>query len=291
MNGFYMFKTLKLKSICIFLAVLLLVCVVSGTCVIFASEEEKDGIALPVIMYHSILKDPARAGKYVVSPDLLRSDLEYLKNNGYTTVLPKDLIRYVKGEESLPEKPVMITFDDGYLNNLTYAVPILEQLDMCAVISPVGKYTQNFSETKDPNPNYAHMSWDEIKEAEQSGRIEIANHSYDMHNQDRRKGCKKRVGESEEDYKSALAEDIGKMQSLLKENCNLEPKCFTYPYGAVCETSIEVLKKMGFEITLGCTEKMNYIKQGEDMLWCLGRYNRPSGVSTENFMKKVLSGC
>ena len=80
-------------------AVLIVCCLCAGLFIagfsrLFPAQEE-EGIRLPVLMYHSILKDPKRAGKYVVSPDTLKGDLQYLKERGYTTVVVEDLIRYV----------------------------------------------------------------------------------------------------------------------------------------------------------------------------------------------------
>ena len=75
------------------------------------ASEETDGINLPILMYHSILKDNSRAGKYVISPDTIEQDMLYLKDHGYTTVVMADLIDYVENGTPLPEKPVMLTFD------------------------------------------------------------------------------------------------------------------------------------------------------------------------------------
>ena len=93
-------------------------------------------------MYHSILKDASRTGKYVITPSRVEEDLIYLQENGYETVVVADLIAYVTDGTPLPEKPVMITLDDGYLNNLTYMLPLLEQYDMRAVISVIGLYSE-----------------------------------------------------------------------------------------------------------------------------------------------------
>ena len=82
-------------------------------------DPDPEPVPLPAIMYHSILKSQSRAGTYVVSPAVFREDMQYLLDNGYETVFIEDLIEYTEGDD-LPEKPVMVTLDDGYLNNLTY---------------------------------------------------------------------------------------------------------------------------------------------------------------------------
>lgn len=100
------------------------------------SEER---VTLPIIMYHSILKDGARQGKYVVSPEVLARDLDALRARGCETVTVRDLIAYTRDGAPLPAKPVMLTFDDGYYNNYVYAYPLLRQRGMRAVVSIIGQ--------------------------------------------------------------------------------------------------------------------------------------------------------
>lgn len=250
--------------------------------------QQTESVRLPVLMYHSVLKNPSAAGTYVVSPETLESDFKYLKEHGYTAVLSEDVVNYVKNGGTLPEKPVMITFDDGHLNNLTYVAPLLEQYDMKAVISVVGSYTETAAERDDHNPNYAYFTWEEISACVESGRIEIGNHTYDMHNQKARRGAMKKRGESEAEYEQALSSDLMKTQELLKEHCGVEPRVFAYPYGAVSNASLDIIKRLGFEMSLGCGEEVNTLTRGDvNCLYQLGRFNRPSGISTEKFMERI----
>ena len=95
---------------------------------------------LPVVMYHHISADPARAGDYIVTPDILEGDLRYIAEHGCTAVSVGEILDYCAGRSELPEKPILITFDDGQLSVLTYALPLLEKYDMCAVAAVVGAY-------------------------------------------------------------------------------------------------------------------------------------------------------
>ena len=104
----------------------------------FAKEEKTDGIKLPILMYHSIVKNEDRSGEYVITPIELEKDLLYLKQNGYTTVFVNDVIRYVKRGGELPEKPIILSFDDGTYNYREYLLPLLEKYDMKATVSIVG---------------------------------------------------------------------------------------------------------------------------------------------------------
>lgn len=250
------------------------------------SVEAENGIAVPIIMYHSILNDPNKAGEYVVSQKTIENDIIYLIKNGYTTVVMQDLVNYVYKGTPLPDKPVILTFDDGYYNNLTYLLPLLEKYDCKAVISVVGRYTEIHSETNDENPNYSHLSWDNISELNSSGRIEIQNHSYDMHQLNGRKGSQKRKNESTDEYRRILKDDLSRLQDLLKENCGIIPNTYTYPYGAISDESRVVLEELGFKASLSCYEFINEVTRENGCLFGMGRFNRPSGISTNDFMKK-----
>ena len=249
---------------------------------------EKEGIRVPILMYHSILKDPERAGKFVVSPDTFKEDMQYLKEHGYEFVFVSDLVAYVHEGKKLPKKPVVITLDDGYLNNLTYVLPILEELDMKAVFSIVGIYTDRFTEVNDPNPNYAHFTWDDVKTLVDSKRVEIGNHSYNLHKMGNRSGVMKKRGESVDAYREFLMQDLGKLQEKLKEHVGVEPTVFAYPFGFMCEETTPILKEMGFKAALTCNEKVNFITSDSELLYHLNRFNRPSGISTESFMRKII---
>lgn len=267
-------------------SILLLFIIYVNLCA-FAAGEDSGGVRLPIIMYHSILKDPKAHGDYVVSPEVLEEDFRYLSEQGYTAITMRQLVDYVHFGGDLPEKPVMITFDDGYLNNILYAQPLLEKYDMCAVISIIGEFTDRFSETPDPNPNYAHLSWDEIGQAAESGRFEIGNHSFGMHFNDRRRGSMIKKGETPEQYSKVFTSDIMKLQSCLEEKSGCEPLVYTYPFGMICEESEQLVKDMGFKASFSCRKLVNTITRDPDCLFLLGRFNRPSGISTWEFMQAI----
>lgn len=249
----------------------------------------KKSVKLPILMYHSVLRDPKKADRFVVTEDSLKSDLKYLKAGGFETVVVQDLINYVNGEGTLPEKPVMITFDDGHYNVLTYALPILEELDMRAVLSVVGAYAEKFSQNPDPNPNYAYLSWEEIRYLKDTGRFEIQNHSYALHSIGERKGSQRRNGESETAYCSLFCADALKQQLALEQRCGITSTAYTYPFGLISREAQLCLSQMHFSASLACYERINYIQAGNpDCLFDLGRFNRPGKMTTAAFMKKLL---
>lgn len=271
----------------IMLGVIIFCSLLGGTALGVLAPAQPEGISLPIIMYHSILRDNARTGEYVITPSSLEQDMLYLKERGYTAIGVNDLIEYVYNGTPLPEKPVMLTFDDGYYNNLTYLEPLLMEYDMKAVVSAVGSYTQQYSQSGDKNPGYAYLSWEDLKQMNQRGYIEIQNHSYDMHKNSGRLGAGRKQGESLEVYSQALSDDVMRMDKNLKEKCGITSLCFTYPFGRISEESEEILKSLGFRATLSCYERLNYITREPECLFQLGRYNRHGALTTAQFMKKV----
>lgn len=281
-----MFFTVKIRTI----AAVVLIAALVITTVVFAVSDtavRTDGINVPILMYHSILKDSSRSGKYVVTPAELENDLKFLKDNGYTAVFMSELTDYVEKGSPLPEKPVVISFDDGYYNNYLYAFPLIKQYGMKMVFSIVGAYTDKYSEVKDENAYYSHVTWDEVNEMTSSGFVEIQNHSYDMHTiGKKRNGAKKIRGESDEHYKQALSDDIGKMQKLVYEHTGVTPTTFTYPFGSVSNASFDILKEMGFKATLSCASGTNYVTRDKECLYMMKRYIRPHGKSAEKILSK-----
>ncbi|HEX2926009.1 MAG TPA: polysaccharide deacetylase family protein [Ruminiclostridium sp.] len=284
-------KYISLVTMVLFVLSLSLILIFSATTDVFndvqGGQITEDGIALPIIMYHSILKNN-HLGKYVITPTEFENDLKYLKEHNYSTINMTDLINYVYNNGDIPLKPVIITFDDGNLNNYIYGQPILQKYNMKAVLSIIGSYTETFSKEPYPtnDPLYAHVSWDQIRNISNSGYFEIQNHSYYLHSLNRRSGAKRKKGEPLESYRSALVNDIGKLQDKLTEVTGITPNTFTYPYGAISKESKDILKEMGFKASLSCLEGVNIINKAKaDTLFGLKRKNRPHGVSSAAFFK------
>ena len=181
-------KKMFRRTVCVLTAICLTCMIALKNPIFFAKENESATVV--ILMYHSLLKDPARHGKYVVSPDLFESDLKYLKEHGYSFVGIQELIDFVYSGAPLPKKSIVITFDDGYYNNYLYAYPLLEKYDAKMVISVIGKYTDLYDGEK-PNAYYSHVTWDMINEMLASGRVEIGNHTYSMHTNGERRGSKR----------------------------------------------------------------------------------------------------
>ena len=281
-----MFIILRKKHI--YLLALLLCAAIIGLPLAAATyfTVEDQGIKLPVLMYHHLLPKSSLLGKYVITPDLFEQDLIYIKENGYETVTVSDLINYVYSDGSLPEKPIMITFDDGYRSVYEYAYPLLEKYGMRAMYSIVGDYTQQYSDNGDKNVNYAYITWQELSQIANDDVLEIASHSFDLHqNTGGRVGARKKSGETWEAYTDVLKADDDKIKTALARQ-GIKIDCFAFPFGAQNVESDGIMKDLGYTATLSCEEKMNFINKNPLCLYHIRRYNRPYGTSTKEFFRK-----
>ena len=247
-----------------------------------SAGEEKE---LPVIMYHALTPDPAYRNLYFIPPSCLEEDLEFIKANGYTTVTVSDLTAYTEKRGDLPDKPIMLIFDDGYYNNLKYALPLLQRYDMEAVIAPVGKTADEYSMTDDRNERYAYLSWDDLRRMQLSGHFEIQDHTYDLHHiKDGIQGVMKYPWESDEDHRKRLEDDLTHFQERAASVLLKVPEAFIYPYGAYDEKSEEIIRALGFRATFTCTEGFNVITRDRECLFLMKRFLRSEGRSVSDII-------
>lgn len=265
---------------------------VLGAAAIFAAvftvsaARTEETVKIPVVMYHSVLKDESRHGKYVISPAEFENDLLYLKEHGYETILISDLIAYTQGG-TLPEKPILLTFDDGYYNNYLYAFELAKKYRCKFVISPIGYYSDYYTETGEKNGYYTHCLWEQLREMADSGLVEVQSHSYNLHKSRGRVGVKKLSGETEAQYEAMLTEDLLLAQEKIKAEVGKAPTAFVYPFGAMSKTTPELIRKLGFSATLTCEEKVSSVSRDPESLYGLGRYLRVSGVSSQRFFQRL----
>lgn len=252
-----------------------------------AVSASESTVELPVVMYHSIYKDSKLQGKYVIDPQKFEDDLNMLKEKGYTTITVQDLIDYTESNKKLPEKPIMLTFDDGYYNNYLYAYPLLKKYKCKAIISPVVYYTELYSNSSETlSPSYSHCTWKQLEEMQNSGYVEIQNHSYNLHTQNERLGLQQKKGESNADYKSVVVKDLSEAQDKFKSNLNYTPTAFVYPFGVMSDTSEDILKDMSFKCTITCEERVNKISKNKDSMYMLGRFLRTNDISSDELFAK-----
>lgn len=218
-----------------------------------------------VLMYHEMGEVE---GDGYVSGESFRSQMEALLDEGYESVTYEDLISYVNEGDELPEKPVVITFDDGYKGNLEIAAPILDEYGMSAIISVIGISAGKSTYKDTDEPIIPHFAFEEAIPWVESGVISIQSHSYDMHQVDKldgpdyRLGVYQKDGESEEDYISAFREDFATSRDAIDTALGTEVVGFAYPYGFYTELSEVLLSQMGIEVSVTSNYGYNTVVKG-----------------------------
>ena len=243
-------------------------------------------IDLPVLMYHSVCN--IGVGDYVVSPKILESDFAFLKERGYETVSVKEVVNFVEKGTKLPQKPVLITFDDGFYNNLKYALPLLEKYGFKATVNVVGIFSARDNGKKKRSSSYSYMNEKELAEIHKSGIVEIGNHSYDMHALKGRRGVMKKRGESEDEYKKTFTSDCKKCHDYIKHACGIDTKVFAYPFGSYSSSTPKLLKSLGYDAVLTCAEGVNRLRKGDtDRIMWLKRVIRSAKLSEKRYFEKL----
>jgi peptidoglycan/xylan/chitin deacetylase (PgdA/CDA1 family) len=253
-----------------------------------SSVQTADGIIVPIIMYHQVKESDL--GNDVISPIEFENDLKYLAENHYNTITMTQLIEYVYDKKELPQNPVILSFDDGYLSTYLNVYPLLKEYNMRIVLSIIGKSVDEFSKVCDENINYSHITWDEVKEMQQSGLVEIQNHSYNLHKiSSKRYGCSQSSNESPEHYEELIGTDINLLQEKIKTVTGNSPNSFTYPYGRYNDNLEHIIKKLGFKSTLTCKFGVNIINNDPDTLYSLKRIRRAHNQSIKTMLKEGMA--
>lgn len=250
-----------------------------------AAVPKESSVRLPVVMYHHICPDQSLAGPYVLPADVLEEDFEFLQRSGYTPVSVRELLAYVTTGAPLPEKPVLLTFDDGQRSFLTRALPLLERYNFPAVVNVVGAFTDLYTENGDTNDRYACLNADDLRALSQHPLVEIGCHSYGMHTLGDRRGMGRKPGESDDAYRAALTADLARFNDRTSVLIGGQPRILAYPFGIENELLRDLAAANGFDVTLTCREVVNVVRVGGDLTE-LGRFNRPYGIASEQFFSK-----
>ena len=198
--------------------------------------------SVPVLMYHHILPENEINGLFrdnnaVISLEQFKSDIQLLKANGYETISLRQLNDFVRHGAEIPAKSVVITFDDGYLSNRVYAMPVLEEAGYTAVIFTLTGWMEETPQTFRADA-LQYLSWSEIKKMRKV--FQFASHTDNLHSLSWN-GQGAMTTASKEDIAADLHRSMHKLQDTVY---------FSYPYGHYNEKTRDVLLKQGIELAI-----------------------------------------
>lgn len=229
---------------------------------------------VPVLMWHNLAEESS--GDMTISVDTFRAQIEALHEAGFKTVSLQQLYDYVHFGTELPEKPIVLTFDDGYFSNYEYAFPILQEYDMQATIFAIGVSVgkDNYKDTD--HAMTPHFGADEAREMVDSGLISVQSHTFDMHqwppfedgNAQVRETLLPFDGEADADYEAAVEADFAESRELLESITGQPVNALAFPEGAYVTLTQDALRSAGAELTFTTVRAVNTVVKGLPQSLC-----------------------
>jgi biofilm PGA synthesis lipoprotein PgaB len=249
----------------LFIALLLLF----ALCLIGTAHAEPQP-KLTILSYHEIAEgNDALIPMYTVTPTNFVRQMDWLKNNGYHFVGMNDVLADYAGKKALPDRAVLITFDDGYRSVYVHAFPILKLFNAPAVVALVGSWMDvpengkvNFDGRSIPRTDL--LSWEQLREMTKSGLVEVASHTYALHEgiasnpqgnlqpaaTARRWIAEKNRYEDEASYARRVKDDLVRNNALLKKHLGKGPRIIVWPYGRYNIETRKIAAELGMPIGL-----------------------------------------
>ncbi len=186
-------------------------------------------IRIPVIVYHSVRPhydgESREQDQYDVTPELLEEELRYLVEGDYHTITFRDVDAAIDRGVPLPDRPVILSFDDGWKNQYDYAFPLLQKYQLSGTFFI---YTNPID-----HENVKWMSWDNIRTLDRAG-MEIGGHS-------RTHPILTRL-----QTQHALATEISDSKRIIERELGHAITAFAYPFGLYDATTVTAVIRAGY---------------------------------------------
>lgn len=217
------------------------------------SSSKTTPVDIPVLMYHILI--PGRNDSISVDPVRFKEQMFSLKSAGYTSITEEELLAHLETNAPLPDKPVLITFDDGYISNYTLAFPILKELNMKASIYVIA--SRIFETNGITAGEYEKFSWQQAREM--TGTMSIQSHTWDSHSkqpdfQQLDRGLitsplfTDNKLETQQEFEDRTFTDLSTAKNTIEKNVGTEVVAISYPYGEYTADTIRLAKKAGYKM-------------------------------------------
>jgi len=207
---------------------------------------------VPILMYHSISHSTNRKFKqFTVSPTLFAEHIAYLHQNKYTSITVTQFVNALFHKDSaLPEQPVVLTFDDGFADFFTEALPVLKQYGFVATLYVVTAFINGTSRwlNREGETTRSMLTWDQLIEIS-ACNIECGAHSH----------CHPQLDILP---RSAAQDEIMQSKRLLEHYLGRSVSSFAYPYGYYTATLRQQIREAGY--TSACAVKHGMSSEKSD---------------------------
>lgn len=222
-------------------------------------------LQVPILYYHYIGNNPnpldTKRDSLSTVPDKFREQIKYLKDNGYTAISLDTLYAALKKQTTLPQKPVVLTFDDGYIDFYFNAFPILQEFNMHAtVFVPVGLVGQS-----------SYLNWDQIKFMHNSGLISFQSHGINHVNMNSLP-------------KFELDLEMRESKKILQDKLGTPVNFISYPYGVSSEEILTAAREAGYVGGVGTWLSKT---QSEGTIYNMPRIRIGGGITITTFSNNL----
>ena len=216
--------------------ILAAIVVLAGILLALRAETRRQ-YSVPILMYHEVGENTNSA--WCIPLETFRSQMTSLREQGFNTILPSDIAAHRKWGKSLPRKPIIITFDDGYLSNLKIVEPVLKKNGLRAIVYLItGQTAETAAERRQYEGKYC-LVWPEVCAMQKRRIFAFGGHSHTHRN---------------------LAVEANPLPQIAECRCRLllhgirEPYSFCYPHGEYNQETIKAVKQAGFQTAVVCED-------------------------------------
>ena len=240
----------------------------------FAFAQDRYG----VLAYHSVVDESAAENQkhyfpQTISAQTLIKHFNWLKENGYNVISWQQVIDAENGKGTLPDNAVLLSFDDGYETMYNVVFPLLKAYNYPAVFAPVTGWldtpaNQKIAYADKMLDRSVFATWAQVKEMEQSGLVEVASHTHNLHN-----GIKANPSggqlpaviapeykngkyETEDAYKNRLRSDFALTVQTLVNHIGKKPRVMVWPYGQFNDVAVQIARQTGMPHYFSLGEKI-----------------------------------
>ena len=240
----------------------------------FAFAQDRYG----VLAYHSVVDESAAENQkhyfpQTISAQTLIKHFNWLKENGYNVISWQQVIDAENGKGTLPDNAVLLSFDDGYETMYNVVFPLLKAYNYPAVFAPVTGWLDTPADQKIAYADKMldrsiFATWSQVKEMEQSGLVEVASHTHNLHNGINANPSggqlpsviapeyKNGKYETEDAYKNRLKSDFTRSVQTLVNHIGKKPRVMVWPYGQFNDVAVQLARQAGMSHYFSLGEKI-----------------------------------
>ena len=240
----------------------------------FAFAQDRYG----VLAYHSVVDESAAENQkqyfpQTISAQMLIKHFNWLKENGYNVISWQQVIDAENGKGTLPDNAVLLSFDDGYETMYNVVFPLLKAYNYPAVFAPVTGWldtpaNQKITYADKMLDRSVFATWAQVKEMEQSGLVEIASHTHNLHNGINANPSSGQLPsviapeykngkyETEDAYKNRLKSDFARTVQTLVNHIGKKPRVMVWPYGQFNDVAVQLARQAGMSHYFSLGEKI-----------------------------------